>query len=118
MRIFRRGDEQDTSNNHRSANVYRDRHVRENGIFHCTTTGIRLVEDPIRVSGIPTSRRPKSMGSSSVAFHFTDYLTDPEAIIKTYMKVDQLTLESINEILKAANLCGFAMRDKVMATMN
>jgi len=51
---------------------------------------------------------------NGVAFHFTDYLADPDAIVETYMKVDQISLDSINEILRAANLCGFAMRQRVL----
>lgn len=54
---------------------------------------------------------------NGVAFHCTDYLTNPDAIVTTYKKVDQITLDSINEILCAANLCGFAMRDKVVDSM-
>jgi hypothetical protein len=54
---------------------------------------------------------------NGVAFHFTDYLTDPDAIVSTYEKVDRITLDSINEILRAANLCGYAMRDKVVGSM-
>lgn len=54
---------------------------------------------------------------NGVAFHYTDYLTDPEAIVSTYERVDQITLDSINEILYAANACGYAMRDKVVESM-
>jgi hypothetical protein len=55
---------------------------------------------------------------NGVAFHYTDYLSDPDAIVTTYEKVDQITLDSINDILRAANLCGFAMRDKVVDSMS
>ena len=55
---------------------------------------------------------------NGVAFHFTDYLTDPTAIMETYTKIDQISLDSINEILRAGNLCGFAMRDKIMNSMS
>ena len=52
-----------------------------------------------------------------VAFHFTKYLDYLDAVVETYMKVDQISLESINEILRTANLCGFAMRQKVLDTI-
>ena len=55
---------------------------------------------------------------NGVAFHFTDYLKDPEAVVATYQTVDQITLVSINEILCAANFCGYAMRDKVVESIS
>ena len=55
---------------------------------------------------------------NGVAFHFTDYLKDPEAVVATYQQVDQITMDSINEILRAANFCGYAMRDKVTESIS
>ena len=54
---------------------------------------------------------------NGVAFHFTDYLSDPDAIVTTYQKLDGISLDSINEILRAANDCGYAMRDKLLGSM-
>jgi hypothetical protein len=54
---------------------------------------------------------------NGVAFHFTDYLSDPDAIVDTYTKIDQISLDSINEILRAANFCGLAMRQRVLETI-
>ncbi len=54
---------------------------------------------------------------NGVAFHFTDYLSDPDAIVATYQTVDGISLDSINEILGAATQCGCAMRDKVVGSM-
>jgi hypothetical protein len=54
---------------------------------------------------------------NGVAFHYKDYLTEPDAMVSTYETVDQIWLDSINEILRAANLCGYAMRDKVVGSM-
>ncbi len=52
-----------------------------------------------------------------VAFHFTDYLSDPDAIVDTYTRIDQISLDSINGILRAASFCGFAMRQRVLETI-
>lgn len=54
---------------------------------------------------------------NGVAFHFADYLTDPEAIVETYNKIDKISLEAINEILKAGNLCGYSIRDRVIGSI-
>lgn len=54
---------------------------------------------------------------NGVAFHFTDYLTDPDAIVETYAKVDKIPIESLNAMLRAALDCGYAMRKKVHDSM-
>lgn len=54
---------------------------------------------------------------NGVAFHSTKYLADPDAIVATYTKVDQISLDSINEILETANICGFRMRQKVLESI-
>ncbi len=50
---------------------------------------------------------------NGVAFHFKKYLADPDAIVDTYTKVDKISLDSINEILRAAIRCGRAMLEKL-----
>lgn len=54
---------------------------------------------------------------NGVAFHFTDFLSDPDAIVEVYRMIDRMSLCSINEILREANHCGFAMRSKVVETI-
>lgn len=55
---------------------------------------------------------------NGVAFHFTDYLTEPDAIVDTYTKIDEISLSSINAILRTAIDCGEAMKQKVSETIN
>lgn len=54
---------------------------------------------------------------NGVAFHFAKSLEDPEAIIETYLAIDQISMDAINEILTAANNCGYAMRDKIVGSL-
>jgi hypothetical protein len=54
---------------------------------------------------------------NGVAFHFGKTLEDPEAIIETYLAVDQISMDAINEIMRAANICGYAMRDKIIRSL-
>ena len=54
---------------------------------------------------------------NGVAFHCTDYLTDPVALVDTYRKVDGMNLASLNRVYTAAIECGYAMRSVVMNSL-
>lgn len=54
---------------------------------------------------------------NNISFHFADIIAHPDAVVDNYTKVDQMSLESISRIIESANLCGFAMRDKVITSI-
>ncbi len=54
---------------------------------------------------------------NGVAFHCTEYLSNPDALTKTYRKVDSMNLDALSRIHKAAIDCGFAMRDVVVQSI-
>ncbi len=51
---------------------------------------------------------------NGVAFHCSDYLGNPGALVQTYKKLDSITLDQLNELLKTGIQCGYAMRDQVV----
>lgn len=54
---------------------------------------------------------------NGIAFHCTEYLSDPEALTETYRKVDSITVEALGRIHTAAIDCGYAMRDAVVGSI-
>jgi hypothetical protein len=55
---------------------------------------------------------------NGIAFHCTDYLSEPDALIETYRTVDSMSIDALRRIHTAAIDCGFAMRDSVMNTIS
>ncbi len=55
---------------------------------------------------------------NGIAFHCTNYLSDPEALTKTYRKVDAISLKALSSVHLAAVDCGFAMRDAVLESIS
>jgi hypothetical protein len=54
---------------------------------------------------------------NEVAFHFAKSMSNPDTIVDAYRMIDQKSFDSINEIVRTANDCGLAMRDKIMGNM-
>ena len=55
---------------------------------------------------------------NGVAFHFKESLTDPDAIVELYMKIDRIPICTLREIVDAAHSCGRAMCDKVVKNLS
>ena len=51
---------------------------------------------------------------NGIAFHYTDFLSDPDALTDTYRKLDNINIEALNRIHKAGIDCGYAMRNSVI----
>lgn len=85
--------------------------LREDGLFDDQIKEKKVAfEDAYKRVGVGELKKIRD----SIAFHYTKSLTDPDAIVDLLTRIDQIPLSVLNDIIKEANFCGLAMRDKVV----
>lgn len=84
--------------------------LRERDWLDATITDLKKAfKQNCRKVGLDQIRRIRDR----VAFHLAESLQDPDEIVALYTAIDGIRLESLREIVTSAQVCGYAMRDKI-----
>jgi hypothetical protein len=89
--------------------------LRKRGMFNDTLKSLkRAFEDSCEKVGLTQLKDIRN----GVAFHFKESLTNPDAIVDLYTKIDEVPKETLSEIVIAAHECGYAMRDAIVKSLD
>ena len=73
----------------------------------------RVFKTEVKKVGLDTLKTIRN----GIAFHCTEYLSDPDALTQTYRQVDAMTVEALRRIHLAAIDCGYAMRNVIVESI-